>query len=140
MFLPALLRWLPAIIWMAVIFFLSGRPDLPRPESDTANLVLRKSAHFASYMALALLYLRGLGGVDRRRGWIALLLAVAYAASDEYHQSWTPGREARLTDVLIDTAGAVAGLLVAPAMRAVIVGKARNSAADRGPADAETPA
>lgn len=133
-------RWLPAILWMAVIFYLSSRSQLPRPRSDEANFVLRKSAHFASYALLALLYLRGLGGMDTKRRWIALLLAAAYAVSDEYHQSWIPQREPKATDVLIDTAGAAVGLIVAPAIRAVIARRARSSAADRGQADAETPA
>lgn len=104
-------RWLPAIVWMIVIFWFSSQPDLPRPDSDLLNLLMRKTAHFCTYAVLALCYTWALGGW-RRWKW-ALLLVVVYAISDEYHQSWTPRRQPAWTDVLIDTAGGATALLLA---------------------------
>ncbi|HKD37773.1 MAG TPA: VanZ family protein, partial [Pirellulales bacterium] len=48
------------------------------------------------------------------RGWlaIAVLLLIALAASDEYHQSFVPSRTAAVTDVLIDISGGVAALSI----------------------------
>lgn len=111
-----ILRWLPAVAWMTLIFWFSSQPDLPRPASNILNLVMRKSAHFGVYAMLALCYLYALhrGGaltcIDRRTYGYALLLSILYAISDEYHQSWTPNRHPAATDVLIDTAGALTGL------------------------------
>lgn len=136
-----ILRWLPAVAWMAVIFWLSAQPDLPRPASNLLNLVLRKGAHFSAYALLALLYLFALGDLRRvtGRAWLALGLAVLYAASDEYHQSWTPNRHPAATDVLIDTAGALTGLALWSRFGAsAIVGRARSWAVDRARAGDET--
>lgn len=103
-------RWLPAFFWMTVIFWFSSQPDLPRPADDLLNLLMRKTAHFGVYAVLALCYLWALGP---QRRWLAFGLAVLYAITDEYHQSWTPKRVPAPTDVLIDSAGAAAALWIA---------------------------
>lgn len=113
------LRWLPALLWMTLIFWFSSQSDLPRPTSDLLNLLMRKSAHFSEYAVLALAYHWALTGSLPSRGgqrWraAALLLALLYAISDEYHQSWTPLRHPSALDVLIDTAGAATGLWLLP--------------------------
>lgn len=104
----SLLRWLPALACMLLIFWFSSQPDLPRPQSDWLNFVMRKTAHFSIYAVLALCYLYALNSWQHWR--IALVLAILYAISDEYHQSWTPNRRPAWTDVLIDTAGAMTSL------------------------------
>lgn len=66
-----------------------------------------------AYAVLAIYYLWGLG--NWRYRWAAALLSLAYAVSDEYHQSWTPGRHPSWIDVGIDAIGATLGLwVVAP--------------------------
>jgi VanZ family protein len=51
-------------------------------------------------------------GWDRKRAWIALILAIGYALSDEFHQMHVPGRHASLLDALLfDTGGALLALL-----------------------------
>lgn len=132
-----ILRWLPAIVWMVVIFWFSSQPDLPRPASDLLNLIVRKTAHFTVFGVLALLYLRALG--DWRNRWLALLLTILYAISDEYHQSWTPLRHPAWTDVVIDSAGAVTALwLWSRLRRSAIVGTVQSLAGDRGQTSTET--
>lgn len=81
--------------------------------------VLRKTAHFLEYFvlgSLALLAVRpGLGRgrpVGLRTVGTALLLCVGYAVTDELHQLVVPGRSGRWQDVLIDSAGALAGILL----------------------------
>lgn len=112
---------------MAVIFRASATPDLkavPLAQrfgflpavlgagaADLLELLLRKSAHAISFGLLALLARSAFAGrfpraSARQLAWAAFAFTVLYAASDEWHQSFVPTREAHLTDVLIDAAGA----------------------------------
>ena len=74
----------------------------------------------AEYAVLAGLLWRAVrrrGGVtdrqpwDRREALAAVVLAALFAATDEWHQSTVPSRQGQLSDVLIDTAGAIGGLV-----------------------------
>jgi VanZ family protein len=122
---------------MVVIFWFSSQPVLPRPDSDLLNLIIRKTAHFTVFGVLALFYLWAIG--DWRNRWLALLLTVVYAISDEYHQSWTPLRHPAWTDVVIDSAGALTALWLLPVLgRSAIAGTTRSSAGDRGQTGAGT--
>ncbi len=104
-------RWLAIAGWMALIFFLSSLPQLPSPPDPWVDLIFKKGAHFTVYAVLALLFRRALP--PGRSIWaLSWILAVLYAASDEWHQSFVPGRHPQLTDVLIDACGAATGLLI----------------------------
>lgn len=74
---------------------------------------VRKAAHMSEYAVLALLIFQALTAFDRKknRGCMALGITAAYAATDEFHQLFVPGRAGRVTDVLIDSAGAFLALL-----------------------------
>jgi len=105
--------WLPPLAWMGVIFFLSAQPDLPGPPQPFIDAPLKKGAHLVAYALLALLCWRALSQgkeVDGRTLALAFAIAVAYGISDEFHQSFVPGREPSLRDVFIDAAGAAAAL------------------------------
>jgi VanZ family protein len=98
---------LPPLLVMAAIFFLSAQPDL-NSGLGTLDLVGRKLIHFAQYALLAFLWwrvFRGAAGA-RRAALAAFLVTVAYAASDEYHQSFVEGRHGSPVDWAIDAAGA----------------------------------
>src|SRR5580765_2684164 len=104
-------RWLAIAGWMALIFFLSSQPQLPSPPDPWADLIFKKGAHFTVYAVLAVLFRRALP--PGRSIWaLSWMFTVLYAASDEWHQSFVPGRHPQLTDVLIDASGAVTGLLI----------------------------
>lgn len=106
-----LLRWLPVLAWMALIFAFSAQPTLPSLPGAWLDVLFKKGAHFGVYAVLAALCWRAL--MPRRAAWgWAWLLAVLYACSDEWHQSFVPGRHPAVTDVLIDAAGAATALLV----------------------------
>jgi VanZ family protein len=118
----ALAAWLLVALWAAVIFVFSAVPHLHATEGDS-DLVLRKIAHLAEYAVLGILVLRALlaSGV-RRPEALALAVAVAYAATDEWHQSFVEGRNGRPLDVAIDAVGIGIGLLLArrlPVLRRV---------------------
>lgn len=104
-----LLRWLPPIAMMALIFALSA---MPAGDEDHGLLYLlsRKTAHFAEYALLLALWWRALatGLSDSRALMVALGITVLYAVTDEFHQTFVNGRAGRPLDVAIDTAGALA--------------------------------
>jgi VanZ family protein len=101
-FILPLLRWL-----------------LPVADATTLDLLhelARKCVHFLNYFVLSLLLFRAVRAP--RRGWalrwaaIAVLTASAYAASDEFHQSFAEGRGPSAWDALIDISGAATAQLV----------------------------
>ena len=101
-------RWLPALILMGVIFAFSSRANDELPNFGGWDYFVKKSAHGVGYGLLALAYLRAL---PKRNYFLAWLLAVLYSATDEFHQSFVPGRTPSVMDVLVfDNLGAIAGL------------------------------
>jgi VanZ family protein len=108
----ALTLWLPVVAWAAVIFALSSIPHLSSG-LGTWDYVLRKCAHVTEYAILGALLLRAVG-----REVPAFLAALAYAASDEFHQHFVRGRHASPVDVAIDAAGIAFGLLAWARVRA----------------------
>jgi VanZ family protein len=101
----ALSLWLPVVVWAVVIFALSAVPNL-NSGLGVWDLILRKLAHAGEYALLAALLLRAIGGF-----WPALVVAAAYAVSDEIHQHFVRGRVGAVRDVAFDAVGAVAGLI-----------------------------
>ena len=100
----AVWRWAPVVAWAGLIFGLSSIPDLGTG-LGTWDLVLRKIAHAAEFAVLGFLLLRAVG-----RDGIALALGIAYAASDELHQHFVPGRQGSPLDLLIDAIGVTVGV------------------------------
>jgi VanZ family protein len=101
--------WLPPILWMGVIFFFSSLPTIKTSRFYWPDFLLKKTAHFVEYFILSLFYFRAFLGSKisfKKSAFLAILISFFYAVSDEYHQSFTPGREPRLRDVVIDTFGA----------------------------------
>jgi VanZ family protein len=129
-------RWWPALLWAVLIstFSTGNFTDektasviipilhwlLPKA-SHHALLVLhhiiRKSAHFVEYFIFSLLILRAIraGRRDTRLTWAlaAIIIVAGYAALDEFHQSFVPGRTPAVSDVLLDTTGGTAAQAIA---------------------------
>jgi len=106
--------WLPACVWMGLIYYLSSLPGLKTASDPLLDLILRKLAHFSFYAAGFLTYFRGVNfGRHQSNYLLPFLLTVLYAISDEFHQGFVPQRQPDYRDILIDTGGAaVAALLV----------------------------
>jgi VanZ family protein len=97
----AIFRFGPPLALMALIFFFSAQPDLSTG-LGTWDTILRKAAHMAEYGLLWYLVHRAL---ERDSPLPAAAITLAYAVSDEYHQSFVEGRHGTPVDVLIDAAG-----------------------------------
>jgi VanZ family protein len=116
-------QWLPALLWVGVLFLLSTesfsaantsriivpilRFFLPDASAATISMLhglVRKTAHFTNYCILFWLLIRGpLAG----RPYSALALCICYAFLDEGHQIFVPGRTPSLYDVALDSSGAL---------------------------------
>jgi VanZ family protein len=138
-----ILPWAAVILWMALIFFFSAQAAEQSDQLSTGitkkiieavekvipgsglvaesmNHIVRKNAHFFAYLVLGALTVNAFitSGVRGFRGIAAALIAcVLYAASDEIHQLFVPGRSGQVTDVLIDSAGAAVGAAIAGIIR-----------------------
>jgi VanZ family protein len=104
-------RFLPAILIMGIIFLLSGTPSTKLPDFGGLDTLAKKGSHMFGYALLSLSYLYAIGKRDWKYFVISLCLTILYAITDEFHQSFTPGRNSTWTDVGIDTIGAMIGLI-----------------------------
>ena len=116
-------EWIPVIVWGALIFTLSTAtfsaantsrvidpmlrwmiPGITAASVDVCHMLVRKAAHFTEYGILFWLLVRG---PMAQRPWLAFMLCVVYALTDEGHQVFVPGRTASLYDVALDSTGAL---------------------------------
>ena len=103
------LRWALVIAWMAVLYLVSAQSVVPSlPTYPLIDLITKKTGHITGYTILMTLLLFALSGPrstpfapTRAQLISAFLIGLAYAASDEFHQSFTPGRTSLWTDVVI---------------------------------------
>ena len=107
------------ILWMAVIFAFSHQANSGRMTEavlGTMNVPIRKLGHLGEYMVLYVLSHWALNSIKysiiKYRPVLAFIFSVLYAASDEWHQNFVPGRSASARDVLIDSTGVCIGVLV----------------------------
>jgi hypothetical protein len=131
------LRALAPLALMALIFFLSAQPDLDSG-LGTLDLVLRKLAHATEYALLTLLWAWALRPATRWNVLAAAMIAVLYAASDEFHQTFVEGRHGSPVDVLVDSAGvliAIALLRYHRALRTTAGSRGAGSGIGRGGGD-----
>jgi hypothetical protein len=106
-----MLRWGPALVLMITIFLLSATPSDEMVNFGIYDFLIKKGAHMVGYGLLALAFLRGFGYDRKNHILMVLLLVFFYAASDELHQAFVPGRNASPVDVMIDMVGAIIALI-----------------------------
>ena len=97
--------WLPVVAWAAMIFTFSSIPSLDSGLGGW-DMLLRKCAHALEYAVFGALLLRAF-----RAPIPALAAGIAYAISDEWHQSFVRGRHGAPIDVAIDSLGVLIGVL-----------------------------
>jgi VanZ family protein len=107
---PSILpRWIPALVMMGLIFWFSAQPSGKFPELPL-DYVIKKTGHVLGYGLLALCFFFALRFEPKYR-WVAWMLAILYSATDEFHQSFVPGRHPSLFDILFfDNFGALLAL------------------------------
>lgn len=106
----AIFFWFLTLSYMSLIFFLSSiaYPDIvPLPKNSD------KVIHFFEYAVLSVLFFLSFkkSGVIGNIVLFSIFLATFYGITDEYHQSFVPGRFAGIDDVFADFIGSAAGAL-----------------------------
>jgi VanZ family protein len=129
--------WLPLLLWIGLIFLGSTdlmsvehtsrfivpllrwlKPDISPETLASIHFMIRKCAHVGEYAVLALLLVRAATCMTsltrsmpilRISAWVGCFLV---AATDEFHQAFVASRGASVIDVVIDSAGAILGLLI----------------------------
>jgi VanZ family protein len=130
-------NWLPVLVWLGVIFLGSTdlmsaehtsrfivpflrwlKPDISPETLASIHFIIRKAAHLSEYAVLALVLLRAVIYMTNLRRAMSILCVsvwvacVSVAAVDEFHQAFVRSRGASVRDIMIDSAGAILGLLV----------------------------
>jgi VanZ family protein len=117
---------MPVLI-MGILYWLSSITGTPLPD-DPAHYALfrwispsvQNILHVPAFAALSCAWcwaLRAWQRVQVVRLTAAFAITAAYGVSDEWHQSFVPGRYASLTDVVLDVGGGVLGIWVAARFR-----------------------
>jgi VanZ family protein len=99
---------------MILIFGFSSTPAQAIPFFGVLDILVKKGGHLLGYAMLGLAYYFALPPRLSRgyRLTMAWLMALLFALSDEYHQSFVSGRSSSLVDVLIDSVGAGSALTI----------------------------
>lgn len=108
-FVDYLRNYLPVLLWAGFIFFLSSQSTLPGPETNLADFLFKKSAHMFVYAVLFFFTFRGMNkskSSTKSLMYLPLLFCILYAVSDEWHQSFVPGRFPTVRDIGYDSIGA----------------------------------
>lgn len=128
----AWLRWLPATFFAAAIFVFSSIPGKEVSDSfDSLSVAVQiisptvlqtpvfspkiewlKVGHGIGYLCLGFTVLYALTARSRWSPLTALAICLLYAVTDEFHQTFTPGRSAAGRDVLLDSLAALTGILI----------------------------
>lgn len=102
-----IIRFLPAIIWMGVIFYFSSRQTTGiGGDSYWIRFIILKSFHLIEYAILTILLF-----IAFSKYKTTILTSYIYAISDEFHQYFIIGRTAKFQDTLFDLCGILIGIL-----------------------------
>ncbi len=147
--------WLPLLLWLGVIFLGSTdlmsaehtsrfivpflrwlKPDISPETLASIHFIVRKCAHLGEYAVLALLLLRAAIFMTNFKRSLAILYVSVWVAclvvatTDEFHQTFVASRGALATDIMIDSGGAILGLLIG-----AIFGMTRSIRLEKAPGD-----
>jgi VanZ family protein len=103
--------WIALLSWMGVIYWLSDQPRvIPKMDPILSNIV-SSLGHIVFYGILYLLSSNAIRGSFKVRSQFAALLSLfivlLYGISDEFHQSFVPGRDSSVIDIGLDLIGGI---------------------------------
>ena len=114
-----------------MIFLFSSQPG--EESSKISNdLIIRKLGHFSEYMTLGFFSFSYLSNLFiennnikdfKKTGILSFLFSIIYASSDEFHQTFVPGRDGNIVDVLIDSSGSLVGILLSSILYFLVMKK-----------------
>lgn len=116
------------VLWMMLIFIMSSFNSVESGNQsnfivnlivdvfnidniDLLSLIIRKLAHFTEYFILGILVYNLISSYNKRT-YMALIICILYAISDEVHQIFVPGRSCQMYDILIDSLGSLVGIFL----------------------------
>ncbi len=104
--------WLPVIVWMGLIYYLSSLSNPIQQIIPEEVLIYfdfeRFMYHIIEYLILSLLIYRALKNtIDKNIQTSSILITILYAIIDELHQSFVPGRIPSVWDIAVDSFGAI---------------------------------
>ncbi len=102
-----IINYFAVFVWCSLIFLLSNSPKITTVDSQVIDFALKKIAHFIEYFILGILTYRATNNI-----LVSIGFCVLYAISDEFHQSFIPGREPRVRDVIIDSFGSITAVII----------------------------
>lgn len=120
-------KFLLIIIWLLVIFIFSNQNGIKSTgltnkflntylsfaNSDILFILVRKIAHVTEYFILGILVISLLYDFNiNKKAIVSILICIILATMDELHQLFVDGRTGRFIDVIIDSIGFVAGILI----------------------------
>lgn len=98
--------WLPVVFWCILIFSLSSIPTVQTSEIYWWDFIIKKTAHVLEYGILYFLVFRAMNSKNIKPNWaFPFLFCLLYAITDEYHQSFVPGRHCKAMDIGFDSLG-----------------------------------
>lgn len=103
------LRFIPAIIWMAVIFYFSSRQTTGiGGDSYWLRFAILKSFHVIEY-CLLLIFISF--AFNFKLNLLPIFIAYLYGCTDEFHQTFVSGRTGHLRDTFFDLFGILIGFI-----------------------------
>ncbi|MGV9200596.1 MAG: VanZ family protein, partial [Promethearchaeia archaeon] len=104
------LKMLPAILFAALIFYLSSLPSpVPTEAAEAIDFDINTILHIAEYAVLSFLLAFGL--ISKTENYNIIIIGVIYAFTDEIHQYFVPNRYFDIFDVIADCIGVLVGLI-----------------------------
>ena len=101
--------WIPPLLWMSTIFYFSSQPHFNISSETTLDFILFKILHMIEYGFLFYLLYRAFYKTtslkQKNALYVAFIIALLYAISDEVHQHLVPTRGGKSRDVIIDLVG-----------------------------------
>ena len=116
------------IIWMTIIFIMSSFNSTESSNQSnfiveiianifnitnthTLSIIIRKLAHYTEYLILGILVIN-LNNNKSKSIYLSIIICLLYAISDEFHQSFVPGRSCQILDIAIDFLGSLTGIYI----------------------------